>query len=61
MPFLGVSSLDLGRFTKVIPAFFLGLFCSGLYSAACRRGCMMSGKAASSPAKTRCKVSLTAA
>ena len=23
MPFLGVSSLDLGRFTKVIPAFFL--------------------------------------
>ena len=24
MPFLGVSSLDLGRFTKVIPAFFLG-------------------------------------
>lgn len=24
MPFLGVSSLDLGRFTKVTPAFFLG-------------------------------------
>jgi hypothetical protein len=26
MPFLGVSSLDLGRFTKVTPAFFLELF-----------------------------------
>jgi hypothetical protein len=53
---LAGSHLDLGRFTKVTPAFFLVT-----YSAACRRGCMMSGNAASSPANTRCKVSLIAA
>ena len=35
MPFLGVSSLDLGRFTKVTPAFFLvvllGRLAAGLH------------------------------